>query len=191
MEPGCESVGACLIPALWNGSEPAFFSPALETKPSVAVLARDFEVSPERVPSPLRGDSPFGNGIIASTASRLRPSRCGATISPASFGGGWGHQPHFPPPALRIDKGPITHPPPPLAIPAQRPELTSYGLADEVPKSSLFVTELKFSFLQTYVFFRAKITIRRAFDELFRASSANRASISVGRAFAPCPDDRS
>ena len=67
--------------------------------------------------------------------------------------GGRGHQPHFPPPALRIDKGPITHPPPNLAISASRPELTSYGFADEVPKSSLFVTELRFLFGNVRIFF--------------------------------------
>jgi hypothetical protein len=109
LKPGCESVGACLVPAVWYGGKPPLLAPTLETEPTVAVFACDIEVSPKRVPSPLRGDSPIGNAFMG--GSRHRPAGLGAAISPASLGSGWRHQPHFPPPARRIDKGPITHPP--------------------------------------------------------------------------------
>jgi hypothetical protein len=111
LKPGCESVGACLLPTVWYGGKPPLLAPTLETEPAVAIFACDIEVSPKRVPSPLRGDSPVGNAFVRACASRHRPAGPGAAISPASFCGGRGHQPHFPPPARRIDKGPITHPP--------------------------------------------------------------------------------
>jgi hypothetical protein len=171
LKPRCQLVGPCLVPTLGNRGEPPLVPCGFETEPPAAVFAGDLEVSAEWAPSPLWRDSAVGSALVLASAYRLRTSGRGPTINPASFGRGWGYQPHFPSLALRIDKGPITHPPPNLAISASRPELTSYGFADEVPKCGLFVTELKIIFWETYVFFGAQL--------------------SADRAFALCPDDQS
>jgi hypothetical protein len=121
LKPGCEFVGACLLPALGYGSKPPLFSAALEAEPAAAVLARDLEVSPKRVPSPLGRDSPLGSAFVHGSTYRHRSAGRGAAINTASFGGGWSHQPHFPPFAFRVDKGPITHPPPPPRFARQGP----------------------------------------------------------------------
>jgi hypothetical protein len=190
-EPTRQRGRACLLPPVGYRGKPPLLSPALKTEPSAAVFARDFDVSAEWVPSPLRRDSPVGNAFVLASAYRHRSTGRGAAINPAPFGGGWGHQPHFPPPAVRIDKGPITHPPPNLAVSASRPELTSFGFADEVPKSSQFVTELRFLFGNVRIFFER---ISR-FDALsinhFDGRTRVAKRISVDRAFAPCRDDRS
>ena len=173
-EPPRQRGRACLLPPVGYWGKPPLLSSALETEPPVAEFARDFEVSPEWVPPPLRRDSPLGNAFVLASAYRHRSSGRGAAINPASFGGSWGHQPHFPPPAVRIDKGPITHSPPNLAISASRPELTSFGFADEVPKRGLFVTELRFLFGNVRIFFERK----SRFDALSMNHSDSRARIA-------------
>jgi hypothetical protein len=63
LEPRRKPVRPRFIPAFWNRSEASLLAIALETEPSVAVLVRDFDASPERVFASLRTTTPFGKTL--------------------------------------------------------------------------------------------------------------------------------
>jgi hypothetical protein len=104
MEPGGKPVGPRFIPPLRHRSESPLLTVALETEPSLAVFARDFDRSPEQALAPLRGAPPVGK---AREIVSPRPAARRSAVSIPSFRGPWPHQPHFPPLAPRVHKGPI------------------------------------------------------------------------------------
>jgi hypothetical protein len=105
LEKTRKSVRAGFLPALRNRSEASLLSFTLEAEPAVAVFTGDCDVAAKRTLAALRCLSTIGEPLEYFWTSGV--SRTAVGLS--SLSGGGRHQPHFPPFAARVQKGPITH----------------------------------------------------------------------------------
>src|SRR5213595_2291143 len=105
LEPRRKSIRTGFLPAFRNRSEATLLAFTLETEPAVAILTCYCDVAAECTLAPFRRPSTIGETLEGlGTRARSR-----APVDLSSLRGGGRHQPHLPPFAARVQKGPITH----------------------------------------------------------------------------------